>query len=930
MALDSTIPIRDWSEDLVLRALQDLDEPVGGLIRAFPGRQHLSDHTDWVDAWFLDLAKRFATGKAPDPVNIVASAAKSGELSQLAKSPVESRVRLSSLQPRFFRGFRDEETPISLEADLVVIEGRNSSGKTSLSEAIEWVLTGALSRRTSGQYGNARELADCIANEFKPTDEHTSVELRLKVDDQPLVLKRILRKDYSSTASDEPESEFFVDGEVCTKHDEILLRERIFAGVHPILMQHNLRSFVHDDPTSRRQYFERLLQIDELTSLIEKAVIGPAGLKQIPNPAGGTGLAALTALLAELEDGGTASGLKKVDRLAPDQVPASLSQALITCAKASFPSLLLNGETLGQCRERVTEAQRAQRETQLPLLSNLERARQAPPPSAVSLDREVRSLQDATARYLTIQSAAATVTAAQRQLARVTQSLVDASLLDPDPMGPQVCPICESSGLSLSPERTEQLLSWNPATKALDAAAEALHKQRESALRAVSQLERDAKSIVPLLPPTEELGQQMTNASQRVQGLSQSAVASAISVEEHSEQMLNAVQEIAILVQKQIPEATNVDAAIAVLHDTLNGLFQVVASHREDVAHLEEAVGAISRDDDGYRLRGRWLDVSGLITAVAEDVAWEKAKYAAKVCFDGLREGLISLRGEIIERARDVFSKEITGVWHLLRSDSGAQFSQLIIPPVRGKGYKLEFELKAIISDGDTDAEVDALRVFSESQVNVIGLAAYVTRAKLLGHKLLIFDDPVQSMDEEHFRSFAVKLLPILLDEGFQILILTHSDTFARKINDGHYNRPSYASLETRSTKRLGCRVLEGNRRISERLKNALRLAGEGDFQNAWRVVRVAIERLYTLAYARATPDFEPDTWRGLTADDMWNKGAGAVIEKAAPSAGKRLKEILSSTVAGAHDVTPTSETDLTEALKYLRSLLVPLRLGDG
>lgn len=29
----------DWSHDLVLNALQELDEPVGSFVRAFPGRE---------------------------------------------------------------------------------------------------------------------------------------------------------------------------------------------------------------------------------------------------------------------------------------------------------------------------------------------------------------------------------------------------------------------------------------------------------------------------------------------------------------------------------------------------------------------------------------------------------------------------------------------------------------------------------------------------------------------------------------------------------------------------------------------------------------------------------------------------------------------------------------------------------------------------
>jgi RecF/RecN/SMC N terminal domain len=921
--------MHDWSDDLVLHALQDLEEPVGSLIRAFPGRHRLANEPDWLDTWFLDLAKRFAEGKAPDPKRIVATAAKDGELSRLDKPPVTSRVRLSSIRPRFFRGFRSESQSISLEADLIVVEGRNSSGKTSLSEAIEWVLTGQLSRRTSGQYGHARELADCIANEFKPESEHTSVELTLMVDDQPLILKRLLRRDYSSTASDEPDSEFRVNGKVLTKNEEVQLRDRIFAGVHPILMQHNLRRFVHDDPTSRRQYFERLLQIDELTSLIEKAVIGPAGLKQITNPAGGVGLASLRALVAELP-GSSGSGLKKVDRLTHEEVPDFLGGALVACALELFSTLLPKTETLVRCREVLTQAQREQREARLPLLSSLEKARQQSAPSLFAVDTELQALRGAVARYTAARSAAAEVTEAQQHLARIAQSLVVASLIDPHSSGPQVCPVCEHSGLTLSVERMRQLASWQPATKVADAAADDLRAKRESVKRETAHMITGAKAAVPPLPQTEELGHQLSGTSERIQGLAQSALASAASVAGRLDQFLKATRNLERAVDEQLPVPITIEQAIQALHLSLDELLPVLVSHREDVAHLEEAVGASSRDDVAYRLREKWLEVAGLITAVAGDVAWERSKSAAKLCFDGLREGLISLRGEIIERARDAFSKQITEVWHLLRSDAGARFSQLFVPEARGKGYKLEFELKAVISDGEKDSEVDALRVFSESQVNVIGLAAYITRAKLLGHRLLIFDDPVQSMDEEHFRSFAGKLLPLLLDEGFQILILTHSDTFARKIHDHHCDRLAYVSLETRSTKKLGCQILEGNRRICERLKNAERRAAEGDLQNAWRLVRVTVERLYTLAFARVTPDFEPDTWRSLTADDMWNKGASQVIEKAVPGAGKRLKEILSSTVAGAHDVTATSETDLVDAVKFLRGLLSPLRLGSG
>lgn len=922
--------MNDWSGDVVLKALQDLEEPVGSLIRAFPGRAAVSDEPYWLNEWFLDLAKRFAGGKAPDPKKIVASAADRGDLSLLAKPAVKSQVRLTAIRPHFFRGFRAGSDPIRLDADLVVIEGRNSSGKTSLSEAIEWVLTGQLSRRTSGQFGHARELADCISNEFKPEDSETSVELELTADAEPLVLKRILSRDYSTTASDEPVSELFVNGNAVTADGAAKLMDVIFAGVHPILMQHNLRRFVHDDPTSRRQYFERLLQIDELTALIEKAVIGPAGLKQIVNPAGGAGLAALMSLTAEMTNEHSAADLKKLDRLKAADVPASLDRALVSAAKELFSDAMREAKTLGQCREILFSAQRMQREARLPLLSELESSCQQPVPTRTATEKHLNSFREAAVRHSAAQSAAEAVSEAEQELARITQRLIDASLIKPPASKSQLCPVCNDPSHSLTVERLEELLSWAPLTRAVDSATTKLRDEREKVAREIAQLVTTAKSAVPLLPETQEILRQLSSVSQGVQGLAKGVLVSAAVISELAGNVVNAAQHLEAAVAEEPPSMETVDETEKALYSCIEVLLPGLASHREDVTQLEDAVGAASRDDTSYRVREKWLELAGLIISVAEDIAWERSKASAKGCLDGLREGLIALRTEIIEQARQTFSDRMTEMWHLLRSDSGAWFSQLSIPTARGKGYKLEFELKAVISDSDTSSEVDALRVFSESQVNVVGLAAYVTRAKLLGHKLLIFDDPVQSMDEEHFRSFAGKLLPSLVDEGFQVVILTHSDAFARRIHDNHYDRLSYATLETRATKKLGCQVIDGNRRVSERLKNAERIAADGDLQNGWRLVRVAIERLYTLIFAKANPDFDAETWRNMTADDMWNRGVGELIEKVVPGAGKRLKEILTSTLAGAHDKAATSETDLVDAAKYLRGLLSPLRLGAG
>ena len=60
--------------------------------------------------------------------------------------------------------------------------------------------------------------------------------------------------------------------------------DKYFAGVPPLLMQHTIREFVHADPNKRREYFERLLRLDELTDLIRQAVVSDDRLIEFSSP----------------------------------------------------------------------------------------------------------------------------------------------------------------------------------------------------------------------------------------------------------------------------------------------------------------------------------------------------------------------------------------------------------------------------------------------------------------------------------------------------------------------------------------------------------------------------------------------------------------------------------------------------------------------
>jgi len=88
----------------------------------------------------------------------------------------------------------------------------------------------------------------------------------------------------------------------------------------------------------------------------------------------------------------------------------------------------------------------------------------------------------------------------------------------------------------------------------------------------------------------------------------------------------------------------------------------------------------------------------------------------------------------------------------------------------------------------------------SASQLNCIGLAVYLACATRDSspHSMLLFDDPIQSMDDEHTEAFKKVVIKKLLERGFQVVLLTHMDNFADEIEKLYRTtyRPSCFKME--------------------------------------------------------------------------------------------------------------------------------------
>ena len=172
-----------------LPAICELNHPVAEL-----ARDYLARGTEWsIDGWFFKRAKAYYQGQGTAADEMFSLDCLSYELDLTAPK----KVRFLSIRPCYFRGFRQLVCPINLDADLVSVDGRNSSGKTSLAEAIEWLLSGNIQRR---EQGDPAEYAGFIANRFRPERQKTWVECILACRwCTTTKIRRVLVEDYGSS-----------------------------------------------------------------------------------------------------------------------------------------------------------------------------------------------------------------------------------------------------------------------------------------------------------------------------------------------------------------------------------------------------------------------------------------------------------------------------------------------------------------------------------------------------------------------------------------------------------------------------------------------------------------------------------------------------------------------------------------------------------
>ena len=175
-------------------------------------------------------------------------------------------MRLKELTLRSFRGFNTEET-FNLDAGVILIYGSNGTGKTSLFDAIRWLLYGDITRLHGKDFKRA-------FNQFKNVHSENTplVSLQVVDDDRGLIeIRRVgVNSSYSElsiTIGNET-----VVGEYAQEKVNEFIPEFVFDGT-VYLGQDNVALFIRDKPPERYRTLSNILGFQKIREFYESLKI---------------------------------------------------------------------------------------------------------------------------------------------------------------------------------------------------------------------------------------------------------------------------------------------------------------------------------------------------------------------------------------------------------------------------------------------------------------------------------------------------------------------------------------------------------------------------------------------------------------------------------------------------------------------------------
>jgi hypothetical protein len=679
--------------------------------------------------------------------------------------------RLKWLDVCGLRSFGVEQT-LSFEHPVALIWGGNSQGKTSIAEAVEFLLTGTIVRRV--MLGGAKnEYEHSLRNVYHPTADKAFVRAGIEdPDGNEHQVERELLSDFER--NQECQSRLWLDGAEVGDLSSIGVELAEPPLRAPVLFQHSLRYVLSAAPSERLTYFKALLEVSDLDMLADelKSAIDALPVPSLPLDGDLTSCLAdtdLAPLLAVFRDGIPPSPAVARQRL---EQGVRLGVERLTGASSH------GGLTFAQAVERLNEE--VQRHEQRRFDFAAWRSGQLPDWSEMSFDR-----------CRTYSAVAGQVDAEAERLRALFEAVLQVPALGALD-APTVCPVCDEG--TLTPARIAALRAQVAGATDLREKQAAAQRELAAARAPLAGLPARADALAPRAQALSDEQLEVVDASARtilaehksLHGIRETArrlQENAATLRETAELALQRIDDAIDAVRET--HVVDVDVLTQILGHTQAALNEAVPARTAYTDAAAEILVPIKNKVDEQIGTSQW----SCLLRLAEDPGALIASLRQRLAVTQAKQEFLAAHRDIerakLEVFRDKFaamSGEILRWWQLLRPDEPVSFDRAA---PRGEGRRY-VDMKAKLHANGHDEERDALGIFSDSQLNALGLAAFLARATLQQSPFILLDDPVQSGDDEHRDTFIDVVLPELISIGLQVIITSHDSHMRTLMTNAH------------------------------------------------------------------------------------------------------------------------------------------------
>lgn len=653
-------------------------------------------------------------------------------------------VVFEHLSVEAFRGF-NERTGFDLNASVVIVHGPNGTGKTSLFDAIQWLLIGELPRVATIRL---RTTEEHIVNAYR-IGESARVTARVRIGDKVVELTRVGDRSTSTLAWVEEGSTALV-GESAQEaleasfsaSEQMDLKTSLTAC--GLLQQDAARLVLEAKPRDRFAIFSQLLGLSDLEKFEDWTQARAKRAKATLTGASDALAAAERGV--EHARGELARALElAAQRPAVDSVMRRLADVV-----ASMTSLRVGAPANRD--EAVALSAAAQRHAgelgalAVALVSIIDSENVAPPEGELeaALDRaqaEVESsAQNLTLRRTSLASARAALSAAssaQEGLSRMAASVLPQLNADE-------CPVCGQAIIaSAVRQRLEELAGDDGSVSALSTAV----REQDADIARLEAGQREAQERVNGL---QAQLRRLTGLRQEVQLF---------------RERLRAVQASEVISTGPAPEASR---------DLLNWLQQA----RSEAALLggvaQEYIAALDASGGVEEVRAKQAVASAEVNVRELEASKKQAESAnqeAVLLHEAASAGRLDVVGSEFSRlgpvAQNVFS----------RLDPHPTFTEL---ELETDVLRSASTATARVRDTSQNVAADPMVIFSAAQANIAAISYLVALNWTSASRvpLLMLDDPLQAMDDINVLGFADLCRHLRISR--QLIVSTHERRFAQ------------------------------------------------------------------------------------------------------------------------------------------------------